>query len=156
MIDPPPERGITHTHVRASNRAMLVIAASGLTLLATACTTGLFTDSEPRTASDPPHPRNDCERAFLSELTANIGIAYTPPARPETDAVVGVMNHCEAPELLAADSYFRFSVGETNFNRLGYMRLFNGPERHAQLVELCRSEPYDTTLSCQTLEATGR
>ena len=155
MIDPPPERGIMHTHVRASNRAMLFVALSSLALFASACATTIFSDSEPLTYSEPPEPRNACEQTFLAELTADIGIAVTAPPEPETDALVRVMDACDASELLAADEYLAYAVGQ-QMARLYHHRLFNGLDRPGQLAARCEEPPYASTLSCQTLEATSQ
>ncbi len=108
-----------------------------------------LTDSEPIKYSAPPSPRNDCEAAFLKDLTADIGIALSPPPTPQTDAVVRVMNACTGDELLAADDYLAFAVGGM-MARLEFRALFSGPGPETQLVDLCRSEPYHSTLACRT------
>ncbi len=129
---------------------LLVIAT--VALMAAACTTEIFSDSDPVIYSQPPEARNECEAAFLDELTADIGIALSPPPTPETDALVQVMNACDFDELLAADEYLSYGVGQT-FTRLTAHHLFNGPDRADQLTRLCESEPYRSTLACETIEA---
>jgi hypothetical protein len=127
----------------------------GVALLASSCmTTEILTDDEPVTYSEPPEPRNECEVAFLDELTADIGIALSPPPTPRTEAVIRVMDACAAEELLAADEYLAYGVGQA-FTRLRHHRLFNGPQRTAQLARLCQSDPYHSTVACRTLPAPG-
>lgn len=124
-------------------------------VLTTGCAPAIFSDSEPITGTDPPPARNDCEEAFATQLTANLGIAETPPPSPEQSAVIAVMDECTGDELLEADDYFSFGVGGP-MTRLLARRLFNGPDRFDQLVELCGQMPYEHTRACRTLDARRR
>jgi hypothetical protein len=129
----------------------LVAVVAAISLLLVGCAPVMFSDSEAITRTDPPQARNHCEEVFATQLTAELGIAETPPRSPEQSTVIAVMDDCTADELLEADDYFSFGVGGP-MTRLLARRLFNGPDRSDQLVQLCRQSPYEATRACRTID----
>lgn len=148
--DATSARPALHPRARASSGIGQGMAVLALTLLTVGCTHGVYTDEDPVQSSAPPAPRNACEAAFLDDLTADIGIALSPPPTPEADAVVRVMEACTARQLLEADAYLAYGVGGP-MSRLLYHRLFNAPGPAAGLLAgLCRSDAHRSTLACRT------
>jgi hypothetical protein len=122
-----------------------------IALNASACTSTItiFSDSEPLRPTDPPAARNGCDESFSTHLTDGLGVPTSPPPTPEPDLLLLVMDACTAAELVEANDYFSYPVGEP-MTYLGHRRLFDGPDPNGQLAALCASEPYSGTRACTT------
>jgi hypothetical protein len=99
----------------------------------------VFSDAEELVPTEPPTPRNACEREFAS-LTDGLGISTTPVPKPPMADLVRVMNACTATELFAADRRFDYVVGGP-MTALLHRVFFNGPDAVDQLRALCASRP---------------